>query len=210
MRPTLQCQCGLPAQLLRNLCTLLMCRYYKELGCQAQQHDFCLLCLLQQLWPFDVACLRPTTRDGTVCPKRLVAPPQADALHQFVEKEEKAALADCLSSSLAATLSVSMANEETADAIDRGLDLSALLRQAAAQRRTQQVTFVCRNLLQSDHRVKRMHLCAAAQLVWAHICSTAMLQMSTGPHLQRSAAEPCACLTQLAARMCRSRDGSVH
>ena len=78
-----------------------------------------------------------------IVPQAPRGPLQADALHQFVEKEEKAALADCLSSSLAATLSVSMANEETADAIDRGLDLSALLRQAAAQRRTQLVPHVC-------------------------------------------------------------------
>lgn len=58
-----------------------------------------------------------------------------------MEKEEKGALADCLSASLAGTLQRSLDSEETADAIDRGLDLSALLRQAAAQRRTQQVTF---------------------------------------------------------------------
>ena len=92
----------------------------------------------------DIRCAELTPDDGDCDPCASRAPLQANALHEFVEKEEKGALADCLSHSLAATLATSLANEETADAADRGLDLSALLRQAAAQRRTQVVTLLCR------------------------------------------------------------------
>jgi hypothetical protein len=144
---------------------------------------------MQQLWPFDIACLRPTTSDGTQCLKRHMGPRQADALHQFVEKEEKGALADCLSASLAATLSVSMANEETADAIDRGLDLSALLRQAAAQRRTQLVTTFHQPQIHHYYITESTQTCACQRPV----CVGAHLQHHNAApvhiiHVQRSAA----------------------
>jgi hypothetical protein len=87
---------------------------------------------------------------------------QADALHNFVEKEEKSALADCVTHSLANTQTTAGGDEETIAAADRGADLSAALRKQAMLRRNQQVTTYAYH--PSFHLLGRLHLQPTLQL----------------------------------------------
>lgn len=72
----------------------------------------------------------------------LMALPQASALHDFVEKDEKQALADCVSRSLAETQAQAGNHDETIAAADAGAELAEVLQRHAAQRRDTQVGVV--------------------------------------------------------------------
>ena len=64
---------------------------------------------------------------------------QAEALHSFVEKDEKGAMGQCLTDCLQRTAEVLQGDAAASAAADSGADVQAFILQAAQQRREQMV-----------------------------------------------------------------------